>query len=390
MKVSIFGAGYVGLSIGLFISQEHSVTIFDIDREKIDKINNRICPLEEDLMKRFMQNSELTIKAELFNQKKLDSCDLAVICLPTNFDTAQNSFDTSVIEEVVSKIAEAKPSLPIVIKSTVPIGFTDRLKLKFNLNECFFSPEFLREGQALYDTFNPSRIIIGSTSNSAKVFGNTISRLTKRSEIDVKYTDNSTAEAIKLFSNAYLANRVAFFNEMDSFALKAGLDEKNLVDGVSADPRIGVGYNNPSFGYGGYCLPKDVAQLSEEFTVRSIKAPLITNINISNTNRLSIIANEIAALDHRKVGIYRLQMKSGSDNLRESASIKLVSKLFSIGLKPTIFEPNLEVPKIYAKYHTVDFEKFANNCDIIVANRWDEKINKYKHKLFCRDISNVD
>lgn len=384
-KITVIGAGFVGFSLAILISQKKDVTVFDIDKIKLQKINNKISPIHDNKIQEFIDTKKLRLNASDNLLKSIKNTDLVILALPTNFNESTNSFDTYEIESTIEKIFSYKKSIPILIKSTVPIGFTSKLKNKYINSNITFSPEFLREGSALEDNIYPSRIIIGSDNNFSKDLANLFIEFTLNNP-KVFFMGSDEAESVKLFSNTYLANRVNFFNELDSFAIEKNLDTKSIIDGVSSDSRIGNGYHNPSFGYGGYCLPKDTKQLLSSF--KSIPQNGITATIVGNQTRKNFLANHIHSLNKQCIGIYRLIMKQGSENFRESAIIDLIKILKKLDPKKTviIYEP-LVTDKIISGSEVLGcLDEFKNKSDIIIVNRYDEELNDVKQKVFCRDV----
>lgn len=381
-NITIVGAGYVGLSLSVLLSQKYKVNIHDIDHSKIDLINNKISPISDDLIQDFLANKNVKITASSCLEKSIKQADLIILALPTNFDLANNSFDTGIIESVVSIINDSENSAPILIKSTVPIGFTEKLNAKVS-NRIIFSPEFLREGMALYDNLYPSRIIVGDNGELGIQIAEIFSSCAQN-EHQVFLVSNNEAEAIKLFSNTYLANRVAFFNELDTFCLHHNLSTRAVIDGVSSDSRIGDSYNNPSFGYGGYCLPKDTMQLLSNFvdTPQEIIGATIK----SNKTRKDFIANKIIELKPKNVGVYRLTIKTGSDNYRNSSILEIIETLNENKIPMFIYEPLIK-ENLFMNNHVIkDINQFKKESDLIIANRIHEDLNDVYAKVFTRDL----
>lgn len=387
-NVVIFGAGYVGLAMAALISLKHNVKIVDVDPSKVEKINRRASPIKDQKIENFFKEKELFLEAISPDELSLEGVDLVLLALPTNYDETTNSFDTSILDQTLSRLANSGYDGSVVIKSTLPIGYTDRSREKFGLKKLFFSPEFLREGKALEDNLNPSRIVVGAAHHEANEFAEMMRSLANKKHVPVVKTDNSTAEAIKLASNTYLAMRVAFFNEIDSMALGQGLDASALIEGISADPRIGDGYNNPSFGYGGYCLPKDTMQMRSTLAVYGIEAPLINSIPNSNGARLDEIAKVLIGQPIQRVGIYGLAMKQGSDNARASSSSALASHLLNLGFDVVVFDLGNHLTEQGDFEVSEDFEDFCNRVELIFANRWDDRLKFSKVKVISRDIYN--
>lgn len=383
MNVVIFGSGYVGLSLAVLFSQKHNVTSIDIVKEKIDLINNKKSPISDSLIEDFLTSKNLNLTATLHFQNPVSEADYVVVATPTNFDEKTNEFNTSSVTKVINDVRRVNLSVPIIIKSTIPVGFCDELRKKGYRN-IYFSPEFLREGRALFDNLYPSRIIVGGKSEKAKEFGFLLKELSLNPGVPLLFTSSNEAEAIKLFSNTYLAMRVAFFNELDSFALSNGLNTEEIIKGVTLDPRIGEYYCNPSFGYGGYCLPKDSKQLLH--TYNDIPQNLITAIVESNKTRKKFLAQYIIEKGIKRVGLYRLVMKKGSDNFRASALLDIMSFLQEHQIELLIFEPLLEIEAFSGVKIEKDFNKFASFSDLILTNRQDDRLKELNYKVFSRDI----
>ena len=387
MKIAVAGTGYVGLSLSTLLSIKNEVYALDINKEKVELINKRISPIKDEYIEKYFKEKKLNLKATTNYKEAFKEAEFIIICTPTNYDEQTNYFDTSSVEDVIKKVLEINAYATIVIKSTIPVGFTEKTKEKYNTNNLIFSPEFLREGKALYDNLYPSRIIIGEKTERAKIFGN----LLKESALnnpEIRYMDSKEAEAVKLFSNTYLALRIAFFNELDTYAEIKGLNTKDIIEGVSLDPRIGDHYNNPSFGYGGYCLPKDTKQLLRNY--KDVPQNLIEAIVKSNQTRKEHITDMIIKKDKKIIGIYRLTMKKDSDNFRESAIKDIMEKLRGKGLEVIIYEPTLN-ENTYDGYTVInDIEKFNELSEIIIANRKDEKLKTLTKPIYTRDIFNKD
>ena len=386
MKICVVGVGYVGLSLAVLLSQKNKVIAFDIDEDKVNKINNRISPIEDNDIENYFKNKNLNLKATDDYKVAFKDSDYIIICTPTNYNENTNSFDTSSIETTIEKIKCTNPNATIIIKSTVPIGYTEIVKQKEKQLKIIFSPEFLREGNALHDNLYPSRIIVGDKSQEALEFGNMLKNCSKKEDVPVLYMNSTEAESVKLFANTYLALRVAFFNELDTYAMEKKLNTKDIIDGVSLDQRIGNYYNNPSFGYGGYCLPKDSKQLYNNYA--NIPENIIEAIVKSNETRKKYIADYIIKENPRIVGIYRLVMKSNSDNFRESSVQDIIKCLKKKNIKVIIYEPLLKETTYLGCNVIKDFKKFSHDSDIIVTNRYDAKINNKQLKVFSRDIYN--
>ncbi len=388
MKISIVGLGYVGMSLAVLISRHYEVLAVDIDIEKVKKINKKISPIQDKEIEKYLKSRKLKLSATTYSKKVFKNSDYVIIATPTNYNSIRKTFNTSAVEEVINEIIKQNKNTSIVIKSTVPIGFTERMRKKFNYRDIFFSPEFLRESKALYDNLYPSRIIIGDNSDAAKTFAKILARCSNKKikSIAIVFMLSNEAEAVKLFSNTYLALRVAFFNELDTFSEIHSLSARKIIDGVSLDSRIGDFYNNPSFGYGGYCLPKDSQQLLTNF--KKIPNKIITAVVESNKTRKDFIIQKILEQKPKTLGVYRLTMKNGSDNFRESAIIDIIKEIKKKNIKIIIYEPLLKTNSFNNMKVIKDFEKFAQIADLIIANRKSNKINRYKKKVYSGDIFN--
>jgi UDPglucose 6-dehydrogenase len=387
MNIAVAGAGFVGLSIATLLSKKNNVKIYDILDSKIEMINKGVSPIHDDLITDYLNSGEINLMATNNTFEAYLDADYVVIATPTNYDPKTNFFDTSSVESAIKQVLEVNDKCTIVIKSTIPIGYTKQLKKNFNNNRILFSPEFLREGTALYDNLYPSRIIVGEISERAEIFANLLKDSAKK-DVDIIFTDSSEAEAIKLFSNTYLAMRVAFFNELDNFAISKKLNAEQIILGVGYDSRIGSHYNNPSFGYGGYCFPKDTKQLLANF--KNVPNDLISAVVKSNSTRKDFIVNEIIKKKPKVVGVHRIIMKEGSDNYRSSAIIGIINRLNKNGIKIIIFEPTIDTD-YYDDFEIInDIENFKSLSDLIIANRLSHDLNDIPNKVFTRDIFNSD
>jgi UDPglucose 6-dehydrogenase len=388
MNITVVGCGYVGLSNALLLAQNNKVKIFDIDSERIKKINSGQSHINEQEIDDFLKNKKLTLKATLNFKEAYQDADFVIIATPTDYDADNNFFNTESVENVIRDVNANNPRATIVIKSTIPVGYTSGIKNKLNISNIFYSPEFLREGYSLYDNLYPSRIIVGDKSALAEKFARLLQDGAIKQNISVHMTDSSEAEAIKLFSNTYLAMRVAFFNELDSFAESHNLSSKEIIEGVSMEPRIGSHYNNPSFGYGGYCLPKDTKQLKANY--KDVPNTLISAIVEANSTRKDYVADSIIKKKPQTVGIYRLIMKSGSDNYRFSSVQGIIKRIKAKGIEVVIYEPTLNEKTFFNSTVINDFDKFKSIASIIVANRITSQLDEVIDKVYSRDIFHSD
>ncbi len=386
MKIAVAGTGYVGLSLATLLSQKHEVVALDVIPEKVEKINNRISPIADEYIERYFRERDLNLTATLDWKAALKGARYVIISTPTNYDDKTNFFDTSLVEDIIKKCIEVcdPKETTMVVKSTIPVGFIEGVKKKYGIDNIMFSPEFLREGQALYDSLYPSRIIVGEKSKRAEEFAFLLSDCAIKEDIEVKYMGPTEAEAVKLFANTFLALRVSYFNELDTYAEMKGLNTEDIIEGVCSDPRIGNYYNNPSFGYGGYCLPKDTKQLLANY--EDVPQNMIEAIVKSNDTRKQHIADMVLSKNPKIVGVYRLTMKSGSDNFRASAIQSVMERVRSKGVDVQIYEPTLK-EDLFEGYKVIhDLDDFKNTSDVIIANRLDAEIEDEMDKVYTRDI----